>query len=595
MEEWAPAARDEPAASFAMPRNLHDPNFHARRRGQTNARQSFLLALLAIGGALVWWLSRAADGEDVRAGAPVEVAAHTDAATTANLETDSRVTTRDADARPDRRILTLPGTLEIYGRVTEQGGATITRPDASTRTAEELALLSGKPLLIVLARREGGSAPERATIDSEGNFTLSGLRAGRWLVMARALDHTGSEQTIELDGNEPRTRVDFTLQRTQQLSIELVVRGAETGARARDDAFLTRIFAETAVLLSLATPDSPTRPYFQEGALMLHDRAFHSREKRGADWVLVERFEVEREKPKFATLIVAKRVRETVLVAAPDKPVVFELDAVEFAQRFAGVTARIVDGATGAPLAGAEVFVRQPELDDLDAEDAALEMQLQRGLSDDDGRVELAFLAPGRFDVTAYAPEHERRKLEVELVAGETRDLGTIQLDAPLSIRGHVTGALDGTSLVVEAVALTGGPNAGTPDAARATIGPEGAFEVRGVGRGKYLVRLMQPCEFAAAPIEVDTNTQTPVTLAAERGTQVTFTLATEHVGGVEVDVLDARGACVIASVRTGSTGRTFVLLAGKYTALARRGTVKLAEQAFEVAGPTTNVVVSIP
>ena len=144
---------------------------------------------------------------------------------------------------------------------------------------------------------------------------------------------------------------------------------------------------------------------------MLHDRAFHSREKRGADWSLVERFELDGTAPKFASLIVNGRVRETVLVVAPEKPVVFELDAVEFAQHFSGVTAHVVDGATGAPIAGAEFFVRQPDLGDLDAEDAALELQLQRGISDDDGRVELAFLTPGRFEVTAYAPEHERSLL----------------------------------------------------------------------------------------------------------------------------------------------------------------------------------------
>lgn len=579
-----------------MPRHLTHASAHRLlRRGQATARQSFLLALLAVGGALVWWLSRGAEPAEVNAGAPVEVAKRADAAVNASLEADPRVAARDADVPVDRRIRTLPGTLELYGRVTEQGGAAITRPDASTRTAEELAALSTKPTLIVLARLEGGSAPERATVDGEGNFTLRALKPGRWVVIARAIGHVGAEQTVELDGRTPRTRVDFSLARTQEFTLELVVRGAESEARGRDDAFLTRVFAGTAAMLSLAAPDSPTRPYFQEGALMLHDRAFHSREKRGADWSLVERFELDGTAPKFASLIVNGRVRETVLVVAPEKPVVFELDAVEFAQHFSGVTAHVVDGATGAPIAGAEFFVRQPDLGDLDAEDAALELQLQRGISDDDGRVELAFLTPGRFEVTAYAPEHERRTLDVELVAGETRDLGTIQLAAPLSIRGQVTGAVEGSALVVEAVALAGAPNAGTPDAARATIGPDGAFEVRGVGRGRYLVRLMQPCEFAAVPVEIDTGSATPVTLAVQRGTQVTFTLTTEHVGGVEVDVLDARGACVVASVRTGSAGRTFVLLPGNYTAIARRGTVKLAEQAFEVAGATANVVVSIP
>lgn len=567
----------------------------SRSRGQASVRQSFLLALLAIGGALVWWLSRGTDGVNVQAGSAGDTATRAAQTATANLESDPSVAARDAEARVDRRIKTLPGTLEIFGRVSERDGATITRPDASTRTPDELAALSAKPTIIVLARLEGGSAPERARIDPDGNYTLSGLAPGNWLVAARAIGHVGTERTIKLDGTEPRTRADFTLERAKELVVELVVRGPEAGVQARDDALLMRVFAETALLLARTTPDSTTMPYFQDGTALLQDRAFHSREKRGADWVLLERFEVTTEMPRFVSLLVSRRVRETVLVAQPDRPVVFELDAVEFAQHFAGVTARVVDAATGAPIAGAEFFVRQPDLGDLDAEDAALEMQLQRGSTGEDGRVELAFLAPGSFDVTVHAPEHERRNLNVELAAGATRDLGTIQLDAPLAIRGQVTGVSAGVSLVVEAVALTGTPNAGSPNAARTTIGPDGSFELRGVGRGRYLVRLMQPCELAAAPVEIDTAKNTPVTLAAQSGAQVTFTLNAEHGEGVVLDVLDAQGACVVESVRTGSTGRTFVLLAGKYTAIARRGTFKLTEQTFEVAGAPSTVSITVP
>lgn len=566
----------------------------ARSRGQGSARQSFLLALLALGGGLVWWLSRGADGANVQAGSAGDATPRTTQTQAADLESDPSVAARAAKPRVGERIKTLPGALEIFGRVSEEDGATITRPDASTRTPDELAALSAKPTIIVLARLEGGSAPERARVDPDGNFTLSGLKAGNWLVAARAIGHVGTERIIELDGKEPRTRADFTLARAKELVVELVVRGAAAGGQARDDALLTRVFAEAALLLAHATPDSTTMPYFQDGSALLQDRAFHSREQRGADWVLRERFDVTTAMPRFASLLVSKRVRETVLVAQPDRPVVFELDAVEFAQHFAGVTARVVDAATGAPLAGAEFFVRQPDVGDLDAEDAALTLQLQRGATDEDGRVELAFLAPGSFDVTVHAPEHERRNLNVELTAGETRDLGTIQLDAPLAIRGQVTGAA-GVSLVVEAVALTGTPHAGSPDAARTTIGPDGSFELRGIGRGRYLVRLMQPCELAAAPVEIDTAKNTPVTLAAQRGAQVTFALNTEHVEGIVIDVLDAHAACVVESMRTGSAGRTFVLLAGNYTAIARRGTLKLAEQPFEVAGAPSTVSVTVP
>jgi hypothetical protein len=508
-------------------------------------------------------------------------------------------TSLENDPKHGQRILSEVGRLTIFGRVSASGGGAIARPDESAYLPEEAVLLRRRPTFMIYARKEAGGHRETASVDEQGNYTIGALTPGSWIVLANALGYVGAEQRITIDEKQLRWQIDFQLVPKAQVVVELVLRGARSigSTPERDEALGLRLYSQADVLLARSQPTSSTPPFFPSGALQ-QERSFHTRAPRGADWILRERFEFAEDPPRFASLALGNRIVETKAVAGGDQPVVFELDAQAFAQGFASLDALVVDAVTRAPVPGAELRVRLPEaiaIDD-DSEVQALENTLAHGVSDEHGKVAMPYLRPGHFEVEVYAPEHERRVVGAELRAGQVTDLGTLALDGPVLISGTL--AIEGdesAALVVECVPQGTGSASGL-SVVRAPRSDDGSFELRGVGRGRYLVRVGPTTGWAATPVEVDTSagSQRDVRLRAQRGTDVTFELA-GPLAGLDVSVQDERGRCLIENLQAVRSGRTQALLPGKYTVFARSGDVTVVEQRFEVGAQPATVRVTIP
>jgi hypothetical protein len=106
-------------------------------------------------------------------------------------------------------------------------------------------------------------------------------------------------------------------------------------------------------------------------------------------------------------------------VAAGAREVVFELDAAALESRFATLRLRVAD-RSGAPIAGARATLRADTSAHRRADQA-------RVGSDADGRIELARVVPGRYELVVESGEalHTAR---LDLAPGEHADLGTVVL-----------------------------------------------------------------------------------------------------------------------------------------------------------------------
>ena len=370
-------------------------------------------------------------------------------------------------------------------------------------------------------------APEgTTTTDATGSFVFEGLEPGWiWQLVCEASPRPGRTST----GTLPREGVAETTLALRDAWYALVRLKTDAGPLLWswsdehpecpiDDLDLGLFVSEESPGLRLASSE-------RGGVVRLgatHRRAFDDSLKswfdRRSD---PDRFdtpvEVSAPGPAWISFCVGPDVLAGAAAPGPGKMLELVVPVDRLPKRVVA-TLRVVDQATGTPIVGARAGLRAPGT----FGPAASE-------SDAEGVVRIDGVQSGRRWLTVLASGYQWLQHEIVVPdTGREVDLGTLALSCVTAIRGHLVGpacaAVEVHAFPLERFDATRDLRrsfAARPDA------PGYAFEFRGLGRERYLLRL-EGGEAAARPLVVDASRGDVggVELVCERGNEVRFEFA---------------------------------------------------------------------
>ncbi|MFO1011364.1 MAG: carboxypeptidase-like regulatory domain-containing protein [Planctomycetota bacterium] len=551
----------------------------------------FTLALVA---GLLYFVLGTEPAPAPASSAPQTNAAPDDARTALERESAADARTKRDDVRTSAAVDS--GTFEIVGRLLDETGAPALPVQTDPRDPPEAAGAALKPALLIVARH--AAEPARSVKpDARGAFALRGLAAGEWRVRATVRGFVDAEVAIVLDERTPRVERDLVLRRIEWASVEVVVRDGRRAARearaSNEDAYTTRLFVDGTLYFARRAPTLSAPPWFEDEDAVVLLRELAAWSERGDDLVFVARCRVEPEdlaRGFFVSLALGATSLETKRVEDVARPTQFVVGGESYAREFARLSLRVVDLAQSTPIEGARVeLVRAP------GAITEREEMLEGGTTDAKGELRLAFLRPGAVRVVVRAPDHETCERTGVLRAGEELALGTLSLGTQVVARGRVVDASG--AAVRTTVELVTDELSARDEAVRAATDADGAFELRGLARRAYVLRLLQPSTVVAEPLAVDLRggSVQGLVLHARKGTRVSFELAPQNERFFDVDVRDASGRAVATALRSSGTGNVLFLLPGAYQVVVRDGEKVLGQRSITVTDEPQNVPIEAP
>ena len=414
-----------------------------------------------------------------------------------------------------------------------------------------------------------------STTDSDGHYSVSGMRTGRWFVEASADGFLSSESWMQFDDRAPRVQRDFQLER----SVRLLVRVLTPEGRPFHEVDQERAGGRWIPLIPVATREPPS------AAFLTHHGNWQQRFDVGrlGDHVpsgppgAVAELEVLEPLPVHVSLLLYQEVLATQVANPGQEEVVFVLDVDETARHLGGFVLTLVDSQSGAPLSEATVVVGQS---------AGV---MQPGKTVSSGQFQLLDLPPGRYDVHIQARDHASERLWIELPPGSKVER-TIALAPEVLIQGRVVDELGQPLSPKIQVAPVPAPGELTANSDRAfqvgrrSAKGDGTFELKDVPAGRWLLQfddLRDPTRSTSrmsANVVVDT-TSGPVTDLVVRAIPTGKLVATwfgPDREGVELRFLDQLGLIRVRR-RFGSAGpNRFEVPQGSWRmrTLDRKGTV---------------------
>jgi protocatechuate 3,4-dioxygenase beta subunit len=209
---------------------------------------------------------------------------------------------------------------------------------------------------------------------------------------------------------------------------------------------------------------------------------------------------------------------------------------------------KVVDVATGAPVADARVLVLQTGAQVGGGPGGGPWSSAAYGGSThtgEDGSFEVTGLAGGSWDVQASQAEYSPGTVTVELATGGRFDGIVVRLERGFRLAGQVVDAAGAP--VPDAMVMLLDPATGEPvrgDIHGRISGADGKFEATGLAPGRYGVRAIAP-GYAASPLQLadaGADQTAPVVLRLSNGGRLELTVvdaAAQPVGGVPVQLLD--------------------------------------------------------
>jgi hypothetical protein len=288
-----------------------------------------------------------------------------------------------------------------------------------------------------------GEAQE--VLSAQGNeVTFGGLSPGEYHARASAKDHGSGNRKVELKPGEGSGDIALGLVRTLRLRVRWLAREGtplvDSLARTRTG---TRV--ELSVFATYRPPNDSEMPWSTNvGSLLctmkVGDRHLKlTRKRNGFDDIksqVVEEADgsadgtigvmsAEATPPFFASAWFGEALVDVQHIEPGAKEVVFTSDPeVLFATR-AALKLRVVDGASGGPIAGAKVrVVRGDE-------------GLPAASTDAEGAFVMAGITPGTARVEVSFEGRGHHLEDVFLRAGAVTDLGDVHLEMPMTIRVH--------------------------------------------------------------------------------------------------------------------------------------------------------------
>jgi hypothetical protein len=348
-----------------------------------------------------------------------------------------------------------PAGCVVFGRVTATSGARLEQ-DAYVvfRDAQDERIL--------------------ARAGEDGSYAASGLHTGAWLVDGSASGVRTRSIALELPEPGAVTRLDLEL----APATVLVVRLTAPDGRPFFDALRDVRPPGPLSLIAVATAVAPGATFYGvEGSLdnPVGLGRFRYADTRVAPPGVLGELTVERDPPICVSLVLRSAVLETTQVVSGQTEVAFTLDPAALLAALTGFRLRLIAEGTGRPVAGAHVRLINGTYEGPPRISAA------------DGVVVVEGREPGPLTVQVQGPGYALARFQLDLVPGETRDLGTLELQAPVRIAGRL-------------VDESGAPVQGELEVAR--IAPDGSLvrfrgqTWRANARGEFRVDALEPGEY---------------------------------------------------------------------------------------------------
>lgn len=279
----------------------------------------------------------------------------------------------------------------------------------------------GGPLDGATVTFEDEAGNRRALAATYGAFEWRALGPGPLALRCQAPGFVADERLVVLDAARPEQREDFVL--AQETEIPVRIAGPSGAVVPRDPdlrgpglASALRVVATSAAPADAADLREGASSYRHATVSALGDAPEAS---GGISGVLV----LQRPPPLYVSLVHGHEVLETRALPAVVPELAFTVDPERLRPRLCGFELRLVDGATGGPIAAKTAMLLGRE--------AILNLQ-----ADDDGRIRAQGLLAGPYLLTASASGRGTASLVLDLRPGERRDLGELALRPAVAVRG---------------------------------------------------------------------------------------------------------------------------------------------------------------
>jgi hypothetical protein len=420
-----------------------------------------------------------------------------------------------------------------------------------------------------------------------GCFAATGLAPGRIERQFCSRDRLPFVDWIELAAVPNLQRCDFDVAPGSRIEIHLV--DASTGkpldeipaAVVKDGAVpgfaVVATKSPPPATLAVVDPDWNYFTSFENSRFQWQD---------GSDCRKPGALDVGEPFPVFVSLVCGGRVLHTVPLAAPvaslDLPV--DWDAVRAA--FVGVRFRLVDAATGAPLAATMIMWTQSNVFATPGE---------RGTPipfDEGGGYLRDRLPPGRHKLVIGVPGRARFSAALDLPTGAVTDLGTIPMGIARTLKGTVVDAqghpLQASIRVID-LDLMERTIPLFDDLGGESSDEQGRFSLQ-VGRSRVAV-LVSADRFAAAGFEIDASTSKldDLRVVLVPGVPVVIRLLPSDLSREQISVEDDHGVLIASREMTMGSLR-LALRPGDYVAAVRVQGEELAREDFEVKDQAVEV-----
>lgn len=461
---------------------------------------------------------------------------------------------------------------------------------------------------------DSGWDERTAESDTEGNYAIEGMRAGRWDLAVEAGGFRTLRRRLDLTPRESERRLDLHLTPGEVVKLRIVGNGAVKRLTPSKDRILFMGFRMAEAIHPIATLEEPGRwldsdrdtDRFPIGKFMGRGRAFGGVKGEGSGlntwqprWIstrdspdpgarrlpdgtrLLELsteyfgiLELTEPLPVFVSLVFRGFALDTKPVPPGAEEVVFTLTE-EVLNALPGVVRlRIVDGDTDTPPAGLKVLLDQ-------------RLAGRRGTRREaDGSISFEGVLPGPVILTIAAEDREKVVERVLVEPGAVTDLGVYRLQPFSLIRAKVVDDVGKPAQVAFNV-FPLDRYASTRETLdqrffRSTV--DGELKIDSVGRGRYLI-LASEEEWVSTPTLADTTLgkQEGLEIRVSKGTPVALRLRADPLPAARLEIRTRSGLPVAERRCRNRDPMKFVLVPGSYSIELWDGETWLASETLVV------------
>jgi protocatechuate 3,4-dioxygenase beta subunit len=418
-----------------------------------------------------------------------------------------------------------------------------------------------------------------------GGYAAAGLVPGAWKVRGRAEGFRDLELEYTVAPRSPQ-RLDLQLQRALRVLVEIVTPEGKPLHDALDALQRQRGIAWGVEVGAVATREPPAgdlplteyasmwgyglgewRPSHGRNAVQDHEREPVPEEYAGV-------LDVDGEPPLFVSAVMRHVLLATAPLARGQREVTLTVPLAMLLGKLCGVRLRVLDDATGQPLADARVA-----LHDRNSHISGMPVR-------EDGTILLEHQRPGLLVLQVQAKGYETLREYVRLAPGQVDDLGEIRLGRPVSIKGVVVEAQGKPVQARTQYRRVDRIGFAQPwDLDMLLQGAGGEFALGHVGPGRYVITAADEGRAGHAVADTLAGPVADLRVVLLPATMVELENKGSREAGYFVLVRDAQGTLVQGARLVGGRDDSLALPPGRYTLDVHDSHRLLRSEAIVAAG----------